>query len=195
MVVRVIGFRDLNKVKKNMIINTTSKSEDWGKAFSPFYLGPVKLYSSYQAKNVENAWQFSKVYLEHVDEKKEPTKEYFEWAQNGWKDSYAHRYPMGKGRIPLYSYWDGQKLDYFQARKMIYAPLYSQAVLKTEAFQKLLKLYESKEDFALLDFDGYDYLSMGMTLKEVVNGQKKMGHAFVLAMLLEYLELRKKYGK
>jgi len=40
------------------------------------------------------------------------------------------------------------------------------------------------------DFDGYDYLAKNMTLKNVINDEKrKMGHAFVLSMLLQDCKL------
>lgn len=191
----VIGMKETKNYQVDRIINTTSRSNDFGKAFSPFYLGPVSLYGEYTAKKLENAWQFTKVYETHADEEGNPNASYFEWAQRGWNDMWGHRYPAGKGAVPLYSYWNGERLDYIEARKQIYAPLYAQAVLKTKAFQTLLEIYESDETFALLDFDGYDYLSENMTLQDVLNREdKKMGHAFVLAMLLQYPELRKKYG-
>ena len=46
---------------------------------------------------------------------------------------------MGKGKIPLYSWWKGQKLDYINARKQIYVPLYSQ-VADTHTFLRLNNL-------------------------------------------------------
>lgn len=88
------------------VINTTSKDDkDIGKQLSPFFLGPVVLYEHKTAENMENAWQFSKVYKEFSDKNNKPTTEYFAWAKRGWKDKFAHRYPYGKGAIPLYSYW------------------------------------------------------------------------------------------
>lgn len=105
----------------------------------------------------------------------------------------SHRYskilhthhPLFTGAKPAYSLWDGKKLDYVAARKQIYAPLYAAAVVKTEAFYRLQKLYESKHEIYLWDFDGYDYLKMNRTLDDVLNDPKlKMGHAFVLAALL-----------
>ena len=60
-------------------IDTTSRSKSWSQGLSPFYLGPCQLYNGYVAKNVENAWQYSKVYMEHVDQDSNPTPEYFEW--------------------------------------------------------------------------------------------------------------------
>ena len=190
----VLGYQDRNHYKVP-IINTTSRSKDWGREFSPFFLGPVKTYDDCVAQNVENAWQYSKVYTEHTDANGNPTEAYFRWRDEGWNKKFADRYPMGKGAKPLYSYWDGQKYGYLEARRHIYAPVYSQAVLKTQAFKELLHMYEAGEPFALLDFDGYDYLSLGRTLVDVMNDpRRKMGHAFVLAMLLESQKLREKYA-
>ena len=111
MTLRVIGFED--KVRENeIVINTTSRSANWSRGLSPFILGPCKLYGDYESKNVENGWQNSKVYLEHVDENGNPSPEYFKWAVEGWNNSRAVRYPMGKGAKPLYSYWNGEKMNY-----------------------------------------------------------------------------------
>ena len=121
------------------VINTTSRSSNWSKGLSPFFLGPVELYNGFVSKNVENAWQFSKLYGYYADEDGNPSDRYFKWAQEGWNDSRAHRYPMGKGVFPLYSWWDGEELDYVSARKKIYIPLYSNAVKKTPAFEILKK--------------------------------------------------------
>lgn len=168
------------------VINTTSRSSNWSKGLSPFFVGPVDLYDGYKSYNLENAWQFSKVYYNHVDEQDNPTQEYFDWAQKGWDSIRAHRYPMGKGSVPLFSYWDGAKLTYIEARKKIYIPLYAQAVQKTFAFQKLKKMHEAGEDLYLWDFDGYNHRALGLSYEEVINDpNRKMGHAFVISMLLE----------
>lgn len=183
--VRIISFHD--KVPKDaIVINTTSRSPDqWSKGLSPFFLGPVKLYKDYVAKNVENGWQYAKVYEQFL-ENGEPTEKYFAWAQSGWNSSYAQRYPMGKGKKPAYSYWDGEKLGYIDARKKIYIPLYAQAVKDTKAFRILKYIYEHEKEIYLWDFDGYDHKSVGMSYDQVINNPTKtMGHAFVLAMLLE----------
>jgi hypothetical protein len=172
-------------VPENMV-NTTSRSYNWSRGLSPFYLGPVYLYDFHTANNVENAWQFCKVYPEHVDVDNNPTEKYWEWAKIGWTDKYAHRYPMGKGAKPLYSLWKGQKLTYVEARKAIYIPLYRDAVKDTDAFKQLQQMYKENKDLYLWDFDGYNHRSLDMSYKDVVNHPVlKMGHAFVLAMMLE----------
>ena len=95
---------------------------------------------------------------------------------------------MGKGVLPLYTYWGGKKLTYLEARKKVYIPLYAHTVAETWAFWKLRELYQERGSLTLWDFDGYDHLALGMTLKDVVNcPDRKMGHAFILAALLEGL--------
>ena len=179
----VLNFRD--PAPTNAIeVNATSRSKvEWQKALSPFFLGPVDLYDGYVAQNVENGWQHSKCYPKHVDSEGNPTPEYWEWAKAGWANEWAERYPMGKGAKPLFSLWRGQKLGYIEARKQIYIPLYSKAVAGTAAFGTLCKLYESSENLVIRDFDAYPHRPQ--TLNDVLNNpNKKMGHGFVLAMLL-----------
>jgi hypothetical protein len=167
-----------------MVVDTTSRGGD--KALSPFFLGPVRLYGKHCAMNVENGWQFSKVYKEHTDACGNPTEEYWQWAEDGWAERFAYRYPMGKGRKPEYTYWDGEHLSYIEARKRVYAPLYAGAVTQTGAYKRLLAATQAGRDIVLLDFDAYDHRKFGMDYEDVVNcEQRKMGHAFVLAMLLE----------
>lgn len=181
----------VNHIRGPEVINTTSSSSVlWSRGLSPFYLGPVELYDDMTAMNVENGWQFSKVYREHTCDG-EPTGRYWRWASNGWDSTYAHRYPMGKGAIPLYSLWDGRKLDYIQARMEIYIPLYAKAVYKSDAFFRLKQSYQiataEGRDLRLFDYDSYDFRGCGLTWKDVILCKvRKMGHGFVLGMLLEH---------
>lgn len=182
----ICGPKDYPKSINGFIINTTSKSESWSKGLSPFFLGPCQLYDFFVSKNVENAWQFSKVYNGYVDENGSPNENYWTWAKEGWNSKFAFRYPMGKNIKPLYSYWDGQKLDYIEARKKIYIPLYQKAVQNSEAWFELLKIYKANKDIWLFDFDGYNHRLLNMTWNDVMNNpNRKMGHAFVLGMMLE----------
>lgn len=147
--------------------------------------GPVALYDGYVAQNVENGWQYTKVY-EYYTNDGEPNEDYFKWAQNGWKSGRANRYPMGKGVIPIYSYWEGKKLSYVEARKQIYIPLYTGAVQKTFAFQKLKSIYDEGHDICLWDFDAHGLAPGTFDYWDLVNNEKiKVGHAYVLGMLLE----------
>lgn len=184
--IKVIGPKDTAPAGA-VIVNTTSRSQEaWTQGLSPFNLGPLKLYGNYVSQNMENAWQFAKVYPEHVDQNNEPTDAYLLWAMKGWGDRRAYRYPAGKGRAPLYSLWDGQKLSYVEARKKIYIPLYSEAVRYTAAYKRLSDIAQINDTIYLWDFDGYNHRAMGMSYQDVMDCDKlKMGHAFVLAMMLD----------
>lgn len=170
------------------VINTTSRSDNWSRGLSPFFAGPVDLYDGYKSINVENAWQFSKCYEYYLEDDGSVGERYFKWAQEGWNDIKAHRYPMGKEAKPLFSYWDGKKLTYTEARREIYIPLYSNAVQKTSAFQKLKKIYESGKDLYLWDFDAHSLTPGTFDYWDLWDNPKiKVGHGYVLAMLLEGL--------
>jgi hypothetical protein len=184
--IKVISLFEKETDPNGVYVNTTSKAtEDWQRDLSPFYLGPCPMYGCYMSQLMENAWQYSKVYTKHVEDLLKPSPEYWEWARAGWASKRPERYPMGKGVKPLYSLWDGQRLTYVQARKKIYIPLYSKAVIQTKGFEKLIELVNQDRDVYLKDYDAYDHLKLGMTLSQVMNNpDKKMGHAFVLMMLL-----------
>ncbi len=152
---------------------------------SPFVLGPINVPGA-RAENFENLWQFSKVYSTHLGINGNPTPEWFAWRAKGFADKYAHRYPMGKGAIPEYSWWNGEHLGYIEARKKIYATIYAKRVIMTTSYAQLAGLYSECGEITLRDYDAYDHLAMGMSLINVINNpSRKMGHAFVLAMLLE----------
>jgi hypothetical protein len=181
--VKVIGPRD---PRESGAINTTSRATGWLRGLSPFFLGPVDLWGGHVSRNMENAWQFSKVYPWHVNDDGDPSEKWWEWVKKGWSDDYAHRYPAGKDAKPLYSYWDGEKLDYPQARRKIYIPLYANAVQSTDAFRRLKMIYAMEGDITLWDFDAYDHRVLGMDWEGVIDcTSRKCGHGFVLAMLLE----------
>lgn len=169
------------------VVDTTSSADDWRRDLSPFFLGPCPLYGDHVSLNMENAWQFSKVYASHADREGNPTDAYWEWARNGWADQRAHRYPMGRGAVPKYSLWDGEHLGYVEARKKIYGPLYAQAVQQSAGWRQLVELYEASSELYLRDWDGWSLERHNMAnLTEVLNNPfRKMGHAFVLKMLLE----------
>lgn len=184
--ISVISLFEKHTDPNGVYVNTTSKSEtDWQRDLSPFYLGPCDLYQGLYSVRMENGWQFSKVYSEHISENGEPTDEYFEWAIQGWANPRPIRYPMGKGRKPEYCFWDGEHYSYIEARKKIYVPLYAKSVQKTNGFRKLIELSKSDKNLYLLDYDAYRHENLGLTLTQVLNKpDKKMGHAFVLMMLL-----------
>lgn len=174
------------------VINVTTRGKSAFRRLSPMLLGPVYVDGKFYAANVENAWQFSKVYPQHVDmladHRKEPTPEWFEWSEQGRNDSWAHRYPMGKGAKPLASWWNGSYRGYISARHSIYVPMYENTVRQQEPvlLNNLVTRARQCDELIIQDFDAYDHHGEGMTLDDVLNNpDRKMGHGFVLAMMIE----------
>lgn len=174
-----------------IVVNTTSSARGcWSQGLSPFLLGPVDLYDGLVSRKVENGWQYSKVYADFLDGNGDVAPSYWTWAKQGWDAWRAERYPMGKGSKPEFALWQGERLGYIESRKRIFMKLYASTVAKSAAFDTLQQKYQEAlntgQDLILLDFDAYDHVGMGMSYDDVMNNPAKtMGHAFILAMLLE----------
>lgn len=179
MTVHVLSMRDPAPAGA-MVIDTTTRSQTWSRGLSPMIV-------RWHDMLVENVWQYTKVYPQHWDaEAGMPTEDWFAWNDVGLASNWGERYPMGKGVRPVCSWWQGRAFDYVPARKAIYLPVYAQAVQTTEAFARLRATYEAEGEVWLRDFDGYDHRALGMSLDDVLNDPtRKMGHAFVLAAMLE----------
>jgi hypothetical protein len=170
-------------------IDVTSRSTTWSRGLSPFIIEGGTVWTGDYAKNVENLWQYSKVYECHVDSNGEPNDEWFKWAKKGWNTKAGVRYPMGRDAKPLYSYWNGKKYDYLDAKEKLYVKMYYRSVVKTEAYKKLNDLYKEclNENIPLVmrDFDSYNHINLKLKPYEVLrNDKKKFGHGFVLMFML-----------
>lgn len=168
-------------------MDVTSRSSTWGRHFSPFNLGPVDLYDGYVAKNIENAFQFSRVYPEYSTVDLMPANHYWEWAKAGWENPKPIKYPMGVWNKHLYHWWNGKKINGVEAQNTIFLPLYKSAVTKTAAFEKLKYFHKnSAKDIYLIDFEGYNHRFLEKTWDQVVNDpDRPVGQAFALCMILE----------
>lgn len=181
--------KNLQSNPNGFYVNVTSSGNERERQLSPFSLGSCRLYGRATSKRMENAWQFSKVYPQHVGGDGRPTAEYFEWAAAGWASSQAQRHPMGRNARAVFHWWDGQRLDKVEARKRIYVPLYAEQVVIQPYYQGLKKVWQEDiepdpaNSLYLMHFDAYEYCTMSFS--EVLNNPaKSMGHGFVLAMLL-----------
>lgn len=172
----ILGPRDPTP-SDGVIVNTTSRSKDFGRAFSPMInQGPIEL-AGLCSHNVENMWQATKCYKEYV----EKPQEWLAWRNKLLADRFAHRYPMGKGKKPEFSYLSKEygKLSYTQARKVIYIPAYQQKLERycTRQVHSIIDML-TVSNIYLWDFDGR---VTEESFDEIVNNQDaKCGHAFVL---------------
>jgi len=171
----------------SLFLDCTSKSSNWGRYLSPFNLGPIPLYDGYVAKNLENAYQFSKVYPQHSTEDGCPSQSYWKWAQEGWNNYKPIKYPMGVWNKHLYHWWNNKKLSSLEAQNQIFLPCYKQAVVKTQAFAKLKSFYlNGQKDIYLIDYEGFNHRFLEKTWDDVVSDPNiPVGQAFALCMILE----------
>ena len=210
--IRIVGKRgkgsfewqldEAAKGKEFVQIDCTSGNKDEVmRGVSPFYLGPVECYDGLMSETFERAWQCAKVYpwMENADGY--PSEGYFAWrdmmwAKKGFERKIDIRFPAGKGnaRKCEYAWWKVNgifdRLKYIPARKAIYIPVYAKAVVKTEAYRRLVKLRDSGKNLMLIDFDGYNihHPKYNFTYRDAIHCPLlRMGHGFVLAMLLEGL--------
>lgn len=188
--IKVIGRNELRKnhdlSKGYITIDCTPKG--WNKELAPNQLGPVECYDGLVAKSVQAAFQFSKVYAS-LNKDGEPSMYYSSWRDSGFSLNNVSNLSKTKKEKPLYHYWkigeSYRKLNFIEARRTIFIPLYAKEVVKTEAFAKLKEI-ASEQNLMLVDYDAYDYEALGMTLKDVIeNPKKEPSHAFILKMLLD----------
>ncbi len=163
-------------------------------ALSPFNVGPVSAYPGTkrrEARVMHNGYTFSKGYEKHLDAKSSPTMAHARWTREGFENAAAQRFPMGRGARPEYSLWKGERLGYQQARLLIYIPMYVEAIIRTPAARaafvrlRVLRRRAATEGKPLVLFDYDGYQRKKLSYADVICADRKMGHAFVLGMMLE----------
>ena len=153
-----------------------SKSSKYG-VLSPFCLKDSK------NRIMENIWQFAKVYKEvpkikqpysrydstvvwecpketHVNNEEVLTEEFWKWRKTGMNCEYPIRYPVGYANKHkcIGSFLDEdskeiQLLDYIDARKQIYFPLYCEMIKKHPDFTKLQERLIKGENLLICEID------------------------------------------
>jgi hypothetical protein len=161
-----------------LVVNTTSRSTDFGKNLSPFMnQGPIELYGL-KAHNVENYYQFNRIFTqEQIDN----PQEWLKWRAAGLASTKAERYPLGKGHKPLFGYVNKKlgRMDYVQGRKLVYLPAYIQK-LDRYCGRWICSLLDilTVSDVYLWDFD---VRQTDETFDQILhNEQHQMGHAFIV---------------
>lgn len=174
---KICGFKD--KVAEGaLVLNTTSRSNDWCRLFSPFMnQGPIELYGLV-AHNVENFYQGASVIQSYV----ERPKEWLVRRNRILAATNPMRYPDGKANHkPVFRYVnkDLGRLSYIDGRKLVYLPAYIQKLDRycQEGVQKLIGLAQNRQVW-LWDFDGYDCDDEFDVLLH--DEKRNLGHAFLV---------------
>jgi len=201
-------------------VNVTTRSKEvWSRNLSPIRLGPVETYeengSLLAAVSVEVAWQYSKVYshrneggelvaLDFTDSQGQPNANWFRWRDAAWNNPrFDWRHPdfeankklvrraFPKGSRVSSFYWDGKLLSAVEARREIYAALYCREVVKTPEYRRLETLFRGG-DLSIFDFDGYDFVELGMTPDDTIRDlDHSWGHGLLLALMLRGIDPRR----
>ncbi|KAA3618523.1 MAG: hypothetical protein D8M58_21305 [Calditrichaeota bacterium] len=167
-------------------IDVTSGGPARFKGLSPMLLGPTS--STPQAQNMENLWQFSKVFKGEIDQDGQPTEAFFDRRNKGFADTVAHR-RVKSNELYLFHYWRGRKLNYTEAREEIYVKNYSELVRESQVYKELLALLDEGMNLQIIGYDGRDYDATlnqdGKQLNKWLRDlSRPFGHELVLAGLL-----------
>lgn len=98
----------------------------------------------------------------HIDKNKNITEKYWKWREKGMNNKYYVRYPVGFNNMSkcvcaIKEFDDGtfsEPLDYIQARKHIYVPLYCRLVKKQKQFKELQNRLKNGEKLLIIEVDG-----------------------------------------
>lgn len=166
---------------------------------SPKSMGPVKVGGLPQALNLENWWQFSKVYSNEVDENNRPLPKFYETRDHFYMDTTPHRhkedvvkieYGEHNKNIPLYWLWvdkNGKevKYNYVEARQF-YCNIYERIALKNKEYLKLRQMVDGGMNIMICGYDAYSPKNYSAQELErcYLDSSRPFGHELVLLSLL-----------
>jgi len=177
----------INKDVYCVDISSTS-NEEWSHLLCPCFIGPIDIYPLddkfyFTSLNLENAWKYLGVAKKFIDENKNPTNEYMQWAFNGWIKEQNNN----ESTEPIYYLWKGQYIGNIEARFKIFAPLYVDAVLKY-AYKSFVVLKEIYNKYgSLIIYDGYNYYNINSEIdfeNILYDSKQKFNYIHILAMML-----------
>ena len=197
-VARLPGMEDDSKTWPHRAgfknINVGSGSRGDFKQLMPTKLGPLPLRfkgdkTTADVKNVQNVWQFAKVYPRDIGLDGNLVPAWFTTRLKGWADPNGHQWSkkkQPKGIKPIFFLWGRDvKLQYLEARSRIFCRVYATLATQTLAYRRLVELIEKGTNIQILGLDGYDYVAEKRSLYECINDpNRNFGHEFILAGLL-----------
>jgi len=141
---------------------------------------------------MENLWQASKVEPKWVEGRKQPPEEWWKRRDRIWTDPKAHRHVIPKNeRVAAgfrpQCFWNGKYIDWVDARKEVYIPLYVKYVQKTEAWKRLMQLFNEGANIQILGYDGRSEVRGGDAFSlfdEFNDTSQPFGHEMVLMCML-----------
>ena len=182
---------------------------EW-KQLSPFYLkfadGTIfeNFFQSFKVwekvdKQNKKDWKWPAE--NHVDINKNPNQNWLRWHEALLHHNLPVRRPNGKA-VPLYAYWNNQKLNTIEGRKQIYIPYLKQLYRANPVYHKLLEKVRNGKNIIIVEPDGplLDAYPNGLEVDLVMlynlidrmnyapeghpNRYRPYGHGYVLAMTM-----------
>lgn len=161
-----------SKYPNSVFLNVTSSGKMPWRKFSPFYphgLIPIPNSNDHFSETVEGVWQGLKVFQNSGISD-------FSFKIKSMKDIKRNSLTNGKIIGHQYGIKSNEILDYFNARKLIYLPVYQfilQNYLQSEI--KELKKILTSNSIVLLDYD---------TNCDILNLKKPLSHSYLIKQYL-----------
>jgi hypothetical protein len=161
---------------------------------SPMCLGPVNHGEPGfpPALNIENYYQFSKVFPSEVDVDGKVKQEFFDLRRKVFLEPVAERHKI-KGVKPLFSLFlnegsQEERYTYVGSRQF-YCRQYERLAKESQSFTKLKRKLDDGYNLQICGYDGFDINSQDGNLKDIVkrhylDSSKPFGHELVLFTLL-----------
>ncbi len=191
-------------------INVTSGNRKW-RGLSPMILGPFRVIESRAvtpyypdglhpgftavpdnpnlqqaiAQNMENWWQYSKIYNVDLNQEGEIQPSFFQRRAEGFADPKPHRraMPKKKGHV-VAAYFDTQVYGYVPSRKF-YCSTYEFLVTRTPEYQELQNRLTQGENLHIVGYDGKDIPVTTENFRAAyLDPNWPFGHELVLTCLL-----------
>jgi hypothetical protein len=183
-VLLIEGFRNVFPNSKHQ-----NRIDGFGcSSLSPMKLGPV-IHNQKDlpvALNIENFYQFNKVYPCEVDKTGNPTKEFRKRQTEGYNDPIAHRHKFNNKIRPLYSVYKTRRgkekrFTYVQSR-YFYCCVYELLAKKEKDYKTLAKFLKKGINIMICGYDAYEVTKN--LYEHYIDIVRPFGHELVLYTLL-----------
>ena len=173
--------------------NQQNRRDGFGcKSLSPMSLGPVVHGQPGLpiSLNLENFYQGSKVFQSELDEKENPTAEFFETQTDMFEDEIPHRHKKIANKNNATKYWlwkmkDGtfKRFNYIESRQF-YCAFYERLSKDLPDLKKLKEMIEEGYNLQIVGYDALDDLTSENVEAKYLDTIRPFGHESCLFCIL-----------
>ncbi len=168
-------------------------------SLSPMQLGPAKDGCGNAAHNVENFYQFAKVYSDELTDELcecrgtddstfqyhfKPSGKFYANRDKAYADTVPHRHKK-KGIKPEFSCYGNIHCNYVESR-WFYCSEMERLLIPTEAFARLKKLYDEGKSIEIIGYDAYkpDGTDADTLYRHYCDERRPFGHEMVILSII-----------